>query len=70
MRISRRESDVCSGVRLFRIDAALDVGPAALVGRQVRVFWPEDIAWYLGRVASFDVEECTHRVRFPAARDR
>ena len=53
---------VCGGSGSMRL---WTWGPAALVGRQVRVFWPEDIAWYLGRVASFDVEGSTHRVRVP-----
>jgi hypothetical protein len=26
------------------------VAPEALVGRQLRVFWPEDDAYYLGEV--------------------
>ena len=38
------------------------VAAQGLVGRTVRVYWEEDIAWYLGSVVSFDVETHKHKV--------
>ena len=44
-----------------RVDMS-GVAAQGLVGRTVRVYWEEDIAWYLGSVVSFDVETHKHKV--------
>eukprot|EP00955_Chlamydomonas_euryale_P048453 353973-Chlamydomonas_euryale.AAC.3 len=36
----------------------------ALLGRAVRVLWPDDAAWYLGTVALYDESTGEHEVRF------
>lgn len=41
---------------------AAKLAPATLVGRQVRVLWPEDAAWYLGTVAEYDKATGEHTV--------
>lgn len=48
---------------LGRVDAATAIAPEALVGRQIRVYWPEDDAWYLGTVGHYDPAAHTHQVR-------
>jgi hypothetical protein len=45
-------------------DLAARVAPQALVGRQVRVLWPEDEAWYLGTVAAYDPAAAEHTVHY------
>ena len=45
-----------------RIDAALDIAPTALVGREVRVYWDDDDAWYLGTVSGFGANAQMHEV--------
>lgn len=39
------------------------IAPEALVGRDIRVYWPEDDAWYLGTVGQYDQTAHTHQVR-------
>ena len=46
-----------------RVDAATAISPEALVGRQIRVYWPEDDAWYLGTVGQYDPVACSHQVK-------
>jgi len=41
-----------------RVDT-LTIGAAAYLGRELRVYWPDDDAWYLGTAVAFD--EATHR---------
>ena len=36
--------------------------PGALVGRRLRVLWPDDAVWYLGRVRSWAPERGLHEV--------
>jgi hypothetical protein len=49
------------------VDVATALSPEQLVGRQVRVLWPDDDAWYLGNVVGYDVGSGMHRV---SPRDR
>lgn len=48
---------------LRRVDAAAAIAPGALVGRQVRLLWPKDDAWFLGSVEAYDAASGKHRVR-------
>lgn len=41
---------------------SLRVSPDALVGRQLRVYWEVDDAWFAGSVESFDERTARHRV--------
>ena len=45
-----------------RVDPALDIAPDALVGREVRVYWDGEDAWYLGTVTAFSEEDHLHSV--------
>jgi hypothetical protein len=45
-----------------RVDAALDIAPDALVGRDVRIYWDGEDAWYLGTVTAFSEEDHLHSV--------
>lgn len=61
-----------SSRQLFlEVDVAAEVDPQQLVGRSLRVLWPDDEAWYLGTVTSFDPATGRHHVSerlcFPAA---
>lgn len=48
-------------VRLYlEVDVCLHYAPEALVGHQVRVFWPGDDAWYLARVTSYNPAIAEH----------
>ena len=49
-------------VWLFRIDVASGILPEALVGRQIRVHWTDDDAWYAGKVAAYLPETRQHKV--------
>ena len=42
---------------------ALDIAPTALTGREVRVYWEDDDAWYLGTVSGFSADDNLHSVR-------
>lgn len=48
---------------LSRLDVALRVTPEGLVGRDVRIFWPLDDAWFLGTVDSYNSATAQHKVR-------
>lgn len=37
-----------------RLDVASCMTAEALIGRQVKIFWPEDDAWYSGEVVAYD----------------
>lgn len=47
---------------MCRIDAATAITAEDLVGRQVRVLWPHDGAWFLGSVSSYNPEDGKHEV--------
>jgi len=48
---------------LVRLDVATGIAPEALPGRDIRVYWPDNDAWFLGKVKSYDDKEHTHHVR-------
>jgi hypothetical protein len=51
--------------KLFiEVDAAAILAPQDAIARQVRVYWPEDDAWYLGTVVSYDADTAAHRVAY------
>ena len=50
-------------VLVHSMDVALSMNPQAMVGRDVRVFWPDDEAWYQGTVTSYDPPSGQHHVR-------
>lgn len=45
-----------------RIDAGTAITAEALVGRQVRMLWPQDSAWFLGSVSSYNTDDGKHEV--------
>lgn len=45
-----------------RHDVVLKLSPEALVGRQLRVHWPDDEAWFLGTVTQYFPETGQHQV--------
>lgn len=47
---------------LCRIDAGVAASPEAMVGRELRVLWPEDNAWFSGTVDSYDSTSGKHKV--------
>ncbi|GAB4814051.1 hypothetical protein N2152v2_001097 [Parachlorella kessleri] len=48
----------------LEVDVAAALEPQALVGRSLRVLWPEDEAWYLGTVTSYDSATGKHQVDY------
>lgn len=40
----------------------MDIQPEALVGRQIRVHWTDDDAWYAGKVTGYLPETGQHKV--------
>lgn len=60
--LAQFERQMPSRQLFLEVDAVRDVDADALVGRQVRVLWPEDEAWYLGIIASFDDRTGKHHV--------
>ena len=60
-----RVSPVADGCLLHacRIDAGVAVSPEAMIGREVRVLWPADDAWFSGTVDSYNSSSGQHRVR-------
>lgn len=51
----RRACSLFMEVDLAKVD------PASLVGRTIRVLWPDDEAWYLATVNDFDVASGRHK---------
>ena len=45
-----------------RVDT-LAFSPVAFVGRELRLLWPEDDAWFLGTAAGFDAASGKHKVQ-------
>lgn len=41
---------------------ALWLAPHELVGRELRVLWPDDDGWFCGRVTHHDVATGSHKV--------
>jgi hypothetical protein len=48
-----------------RVDT-LAVSPEAFVGRELRLLWPDDDAWFLGTAADFDAASGMHKVELPS----
>ncbi|CAL8470279.1 g9821 [Coccomyxa elongata] len=48
----------------LEIDTGHAITAEALVGRQVRVLWPQDAAWFLGSVGSYNTADGKHEVRY------
>ncbi len=44
-----------------RVDVATAIAPGALVGRRLRVLWPEDDAWFPGKVGPYDPATGQHQ---------
>ncbi|KAL0040242.1 hypothetical protein WJX77_001213 [Trebouxia sp. C0004] len=56
---------VLSERQQFReIAVAVKLSPEALVGRKLRVYWPEDDGWFLGTVAHYNAQTGQHRVEY------
>lgn len=49
---------------MVELDVAVAFDPESLVGQEVRVFWPEDEAWYLGSVVRYDSKSAEHAVHY------
>jgi len=49
---------------LLDVDAAAVIEATALVGRTLRVYWPEEDAWFLGTVTSYNSETGEHHVDY------
>lgn len=49
---------------LCRVDVATLMAPYQAVGREVRVYWPDEDAWFLGSVTSFDPVTARHEVPY------
>lgn len=56
--------DIARGERrlFLEVDVAAALDPHALVGRDLRVLWPDDKAWYLGRATAYDASTDIHSV--------
>lgn len=54
---------LCAAVCATRMDVSLRVSPDALVGRQLRVYWELDDAWFAGSVEAWDPRTARHKVR-------
>ena len=50
-----------------RIKVALKLAPEALIGRKLRVYWPEDDGWFLGTVVQYDAHMGQHKVYLEAS---
>jgi hypothetical protein len=49
---------------LLDIDAAAVIEATALVGRTLRVYWPDEDAWFLGTVTSYNSETGQHHIDY------
>lgn len=47
---------------IWALQVVLWLSPAQLVGRELRVLWPDEEAWFCGRVTHFDAEMGMHTV--------
>jgi hypothetical protein len=43
-------------------DVALKLSPEALVGRLVRVLWPDEEAWFMGTITDYSPADGKHKV--------
>ncbi|KAL0042492.1 hypothetical protein WJX79_001550 [Trebouxia sp. C0005] len=69
------QQDICNHLAVFHaalserqqfreIAVAVKLSPEALVGRKLRVYWPEDDGWFLGTVAHYNAQTGQHRVEY------
>jgi hypothetical protein len=56
-------NDFAVAVSIHRMDVSMRVSPEALVGRQLRVYWALDDAWFAGSVEAWDPKTGQHKVR-------
>ena len=49
---------------MLEVDAAAVIAPLALIGRSIRVYWPDDDAWYLGVATKYDPATGKHAVDY------
>lgn len=49
-----------------RIDSGVAVSAESMVGREVRILWPDDDAWFCGTVGSYDSSSGQHMVWHPS----
>ena len=47
---------------VLELDVAARLAAAAVVGRQLRIYWPDDDAWYLGTVQDYFRKTGEHQV--------
>ena len=45
-----------------RVDVSVRLSPAALIGRKLRVYWPDDDGWYLGTAVEYLPQTGQHKV--------
>lgn len=41
---------------------SVKLAPETLVGRKLRVYWPDDDGWYLGTVVQYSAQTGQHKV--------
>ncbi|GIL51716.1 hypothetical protein Vafri_7651 [Volvox africanus] len=55
----------CSGFKQYHeIQVVLWLSPERLVGREIRVLWPDEAAWFCGRVTRYDIGSGMHTVEY------
>ncbi|GLC39703.1 hypothetical protein PLESTM_000930800 [Pleodorina starrii] len=55
----------CAGFKQYHeIQVALWLSSEQLVGREIRVMWPDEGAWFCGRVTRFDTDSGMHTVEY------
>jgi hypothetical protein len=52
----------CAVAASHRMDVSMRLSPEALVGRQLRVYWEQDDAWFAGSVEAWDPKTAQHKV--------
>lgn len=48
----------------MELDLPVELAPAALVGREIRHYWPDDDTWYPGTVLSYDPSTAKHLIKY------
>ena len=49
-------------MRIHRVDAGVAMSAESIIGRAVRILWPEDDAWFSGTIESYDSTSGQHTV--------
>ena len=49
-------------MRIYRVDAGVAMSAESMVGKTVRILWPEDDAWFSGTIESYDSTSGQHTV--------